>query len=67
MQGDNVIERAYNYMGQLKRENATDSITIDYTKLDNNTQKIIRDSLDHAINNRKRELGQLLMGVKKFG
>lgn len=66
MEGNNILQKSYDYLIKLQRANATDSITIDYTKLDNKTKAIITKVLDDSIRNRKRELESLLLGVNKY-
>lgn len=66
MEGNNVLQKSYEYLVKLQKANATDNITIDYTKLDNKTRNIITKALDDSIRNRKRELQSLLLGVNKY-
>lgn len=66
MEGNNVIKNSYDYLVKLQRANATDNISIDYTKLDQKTKNIITKALDDVISKRKRELQSLLIGVNKY-
>ena len=44
MEGKEIYIKSLEYINTLNRANATDNISIDYTKLDSETKKALKDS-----------------------
>lgn len=66
MQGNNILEQSHKQILQLKRDLTTSSITIDFTKLDDRTQKTIREVLHDSLEERRRKLEEILVGTQKY-
>lgn len=66
MQGNNILEQSHKQILQLKRDLTTSSITIDFTKLDDRTQKTIREALHNSLEERRRKLEEILVGTQKY-
>lgn len=64
MEGNKVIQDAYNACNKAIKANSTGSITINYNDFDENTQSVLRLAINGALEQRKRELWNMLSGVK---
>lgn len=64
MEGNNVLEISYNHIKTLERNNCTDSLTIEYNKLDTVTAGELKDAIAMVLRRRKRDVYIGLMGCK---
>ena len=64
MEGLEVYKESYKNLNKLAMSNTGGSITIDYTKLDNETQGALRNVITETINVRRNEISQVICGAK---
>lgn len=63
MESLQVYDKAYKEVEKLMKNNTTEIVTIDYSKLDERTAAEIRLALRGALQKRKNELWATLSGV----
>ena len=64
MEGKEIYIKSLEYINTLNRANATDNISIDYTKLDSETTKALKDSIQRTIILRQREINKVILGAE---
>lgn len=64
MEGKEIYIKSLEYINTLNRANATDNISIDYTKLDSETKKALKDSIQRTLNLRQREINKVILGAE---
>jgi hypothetical protein len=60
---DKNIEESYNNIKFLMKFEHTSHMTIDYTKLDNQTQQELREAINNVLHKRCNELASIITGV----
>lgn len=64
MEAKEIYIKSLEYINTLNRANATDNISIDYTKLDSETKKALKDSIQRTIILRQREINKVILGAE---
>ena len=64
MEAKQTYINSLNYINTLNRANATDKIEIDYTKLDSETKKALKDNIQKTLNTRSREINNVILGAE---
>ena len=64
MEAKQTYINSLNYINTLNRANATDKIEIDYTKLDSETKKALKDNIQKTLNIRSREINKVILGAE---
>ncbi len=65
-QSDVSIEKSYEHVKFLMKLEHTDHMTIDYNKLDGNTQRELKEAISKVLHKRYNELSSTLSGVGEF-
>ena len=60
MESENVFKESYEYLEQLCKENMTDKVTIDYSKLDDRSKGELKDIIQRFVFRRKKEIGRVI-------
>lgn len=64
MEAKQTYINSLEYINTLNRANATDTINIDYTKLDSETKKALKDNIQKTLNLRSREINKVILGAE---
>lgn len=64
MESDNVFKEAYDHLGQIEKENHTDSVLIDYSKLDDKSKGELKDLITRFVNRRRGEVYKVIFTTK---
>lgn len=64
MEAKQTYINSLEYINILNRANATDTINIDYTKLDSETKKALKDNIQKTLNTRAREINKVILGAE---
>lgn len=64
MEAKQTYINSLEYINTLNRANATDTINIDYTKLDSETKKALKDNIQKTLNTRAREINKVILGAE---
>lgn len=64
MESEKVFMDSYNYLEELCKNNTTDSITIDYNKLDCKSKGELKDLIQRFVIRRKNEIGKVIFTAK---
>lgn len=65
MESVKVMEDSYRELNRALKSNTTGKLEIDYSKLDTETARMIREGVKEIITNRKREVYEVLKGINK--
>lgn len=65
-QSDKRLEESFEEVKFLMKLEKTDHISIDYTKLDGNTQNELKMAISKALHKRYNELSAAITGVGEF-
>lgn len=64
MESKQTYIKSLEYINTLNRANATDTINIDYTQLDSETKKALKDNIQKTLNLRAREINKVILGAE---
>ena len=64
MESKQTYIKSLEYINTLNRANATDTINIDYTQLDSETKKALKDNIQKTLNLRSREINKVILGAE---
>ena len=64
MEAKQTYIKSLEYINTLNRANATDTINIDYTQLDSETKKALKDNIQKTLNLRAREINKVILGAE---
>lgn len=64
MEAKQIYINSLEYINTLNRANATDTINIDYKKLDSETKKALKDNIQKTLNLRSREINKVILGAE---
>ena len=64
MESKQTYIKSLEYINTLNRANATDTINIDYTQLDSETKKALKDNIQKTLNIRAREINKVILGAE---
>lgn len=66
MEGNNILKISYDHICTLEKNNCTNSLTINYDKLDSITAGELKDAISMVLRKRKRDVYINLMGSKPY-
>ena len=64
MEGKRIYEESYKELRNIRNGISGESVTINFSKLDSATSGKIRDALTLAVNDRIREVANVITGVE---
>ena len=64
MESKQTYIKSLEYINTLNRANDTDTINIDYTQLDSETKKALKDNIQKTLNLRSREINKVILGAE---
>ena len=65
MEGKNILEISYNQICTIEKNNCTNSVTINYDKLDSVTAGELKQAIQLVLRKRKRDVYINMMGCNK--
>lgn len=60
MEGKEVYKDSYDYIEDLLKLSCTDSLTVDFSRLDCNTKGELKDAIYGTLRKRKLEIGKVI-------